>query len=86
MSGKIKFYTDEHVPLTVVSGLLRRGVDVLTTQKAKMLVTSDMERLVLAKRQGRVILLKTMISFVYMIKVSIQVALFMFASKCLLVT
>ena len=31
MSKKIKFYTDEHVPLAVVDGLLRRGIDVLTT-------------------------------------------------------
>ena len=55
MSGKIKFYTDEHVPTAVVNGLRRRGVDVLTVKEADMLGASDEEHLALAKSQGRVI-------------------------------
>jgi len=55
VTEKIKFYADDHIPLAVVGGLLRRGVDVLTTQKAKMLGASDMEHLILARSQGRVI-------------------------------
>jgi len=55
MSEKIKFYTDEHVPTAVVSGLRRRGVDVLTVKEANMLGASDEEHLALANSQGRVI-------------------------------
>ncbi len=36
MSEKIKFYTDEHVPTAVVSGLRRRGMDVLTVKEANI--------------------------------------------------
>ncbi|MFN8453831.1 MAG: DUF5615 family PIN-like protein [Anaerolineae bacterium] len=55
MSQKIRFYTDEHVPMAIVTGLRRRGVDVLTTQEAKMLGASDVAHLALATDQGRVI-------------------------------
>ncbi|MEW6379281.1 MAG: DUF5615 family PIN-like protein [bacterium] len=55
MSERIKFYTDEHVHPAVVAGLLRRGIDVLTPQKAKMLGATDMEHLALAKNQCRVV-------------------------------
>ena len=41
MSERVKFYLDEHVNPAVASGLRRRGVDVLTTQEAGMLSTSD---------------------------------------------
>ena len=55
MIEKIKFYTDEHVPTSVVKGLERRGIDVLTTQKANMISASDEEHLAFAVHQGRVI-------------------------------
>lgn len=55
MSEKIKLYTDEHVAAAVVAGLRRREVDVLTTQEAGLLGTSDEEHLALAANQGRVI-------------------------------
>jgi predicted nuclease of predicted toxin-antitoxin system len=55
MGKKIKFYTDEHVPRAVVSGLRYRAMDVLTTQEAGMLSASDEEHLKVAASQGRVI-------------------------------
>jgi hypothetical protein len=55
MTEKIKVYTDEHVPKAVVEGLRRRGIDVLSTQEAEMLGSSDEDQLALATSQGRVI-------------------------------
>lgn len=55
MGKKPKFYTDEHVPNSVVKGLRLRGVDVLTTKEAGMLGASDEEHMAYAKREGRVI-------------------------------
>lgn len=55
MSKEIKFYTDEHVPKSVVKALRRRGVDVLTTQDAGMVGNSDEEHLALAISQNRVV-------------------------------
>lgn len=45
---------DEHVSNTVSQGLLRRGVDVLTTQEAGLLSVSDKEHLKYAAGAGRV--------------------------------
>lgn len=55
MSEKIRFYTDEHVPMAVVAGLRRREVDVLTTPEAGLLGASDEEHLAPAASQSRVI-------------------------------
>ena len=55
MSATISLYTDEHVPVAVVEGLRRRGIDVLSTQEAGMLGASDEQQLDLASSQGRVI-------------------------------
>ena len=55
MSEGIKYYTDEHVPATVVAGLRRRGIDVLTTAEAEMLGASDEAQLALATEQQRVL-------------------------------
>ena len=55
MSETIRIYTDEQVPVAVVEGLRRRGIDVLSTQEAGMLGTSDEQQLDLAISQGRVI-------------------------------
>jgi predicted nuclease of predicted toxin-antitoxin system len=51
---RIKFSIDEHVPRAVMVGLRRRGVDVLTTQEAKLAGAEDEEHLVFALREGRV--------------------------------
>lgn len=55
MAEKIKFYTDEHVAKAVVKGLRERGVDILTVAEANMLGASDLENIVLAKKECRVI-------------------------------
>lgn len=55
MSEKIKYYTDEHVPTTVVAGLRRRGIDTLTTSEAGMLGASDEAQLAFAAEQNRVL-------------------------------
>jgi uncharacterized protein with PIN domain len=55
MSKRLRFYTDEHVPNSVVKGLRLRGVDVLTTKDAEMLGASDEEHIAFAKQEGRVI-------------------------------
>ena len=53
--GKIKFYTDEHVPPAVPNGLRQRGVDTLTAPEAGMLGAEDARHLALAVEQSRVI-------------------------------
>ena len=53
--GKIKLYTDEHVPPAVPKGLRQRGVDALTAQEADMLGAEDAEHLRWATAQSRVI-------------------------------
>lgn len=55
MNERIKFYLDEHVHPAVAAGLQRRSVDVLTTQAANMLSATDVEHLVLAMAEGRVV-------------------------------
>lgn len=55
MTDLIKFDTDEHVARSVVAGLRRRGVDVLTVPEAGMRGAADVEHLRLAASQGRVI-------------------------------
>jgi uncharacterized protein with PIN domain len=51
----IKFYMDEHVPRAVTEGLRRRGVDVLSAQKAGLLEADDERHLASALKEGRVI-------------------------------
>lgn len=55
MSARVRFYLDEHVHPAVAAGLRRRGVDVFTTQEARMRGASDTDHLALATRQGRVL-------------------------------
>lgn len=55
MSKRVKFYTDEHVPNSVVKGLRLRGIDVLTTKEAGMLGATDEEHVIFAKKGKRVI-------------------------------
>jgi predicted nuclease of predicted toxin-antitoxin system len=51
----IKFYMDEHVHPGVAKALEKRGIDVVTAQRAGMLDVDDDEHLQLAASQGRVI-------------------------------
>ena len=55
MSKKLRFYTDEHVPSSVVKGLEIRGVEVLTTKDSGMLGESDENQIAFAKKEKRVI-------------------------------
>lgn len=55
MSKRVRFYTDEHVPNSVVKGLRLRGIDVLTTKEAGMLGKIDEEHVAFAKQEKRVI-------------------------------
>ena len=55
LSGKIKFYMDEHVPTAVTTGLRLRGVDVLTAQESDLLAASDETHLAWASNKGRVL-------------------------------
>jgi hypothetical protein len=45
---------DQHVPSAVTVGLQRRGVDVLTAQKAEMCPAPDYQHLDLALKESRV--------------------------------
>lgn len=55
MSKRIKLYTDEHVPNSVVKGLRLRGIDVLTTKEAELLGAEDEAHLEFAVEKQRVI-------------------------------
>jgi predicted nuclease of predicted toxin-antitoxin system len=52
---KIKLYLDEDVPLSFAQALLNRGVDAVTTQQAGNQGKSDVEQLLYATTEGRVI-------------------------------
>jgi len=41
VASEVKFYLDEHVPPAVARGLRLRGIDVQTTQEARMLGAND---------------------------------------------
>lgn len=55
MSKKLKFYTDEHVPSSVVKGLRIRGVEILTTNDSGMIGESDENQIAFAKKEEMVI-------------------------------
>ncbi|MCI5148892.1 MAG: hypothetical protein D3916_05810 [Candidatus Electrothrix sp. MAN1_4] len=55
MSGKIRFYLDEHVPKSVAHGLRTCGVDVLTVGEMGLRGATDEEHLERAKSEQRVI-------------------------------
>jgi len=56
MAEPIRFYADEHIGRSIVLGLRRRGVDVLTVSEAGMRSASDQEHLRFAFEQRRVII------------------------------
>jgi predicted nuclease of predicted toxin-antitoxin system len=51
----IKFYADEHVHPGVVKALKKRGIDILTAQRAGLLDVDDKDHLQFSTSQGRVI-------------------------------
>jgi len=55
MNRKLSFYTDEHVPNSVVKGLRLRDIDILTTKEANLLGATDEELIAFAKKEGRII-------------------------------
>ncbi len=57
MSGapEIRFLLDEHVPLAVLDGLRRRGIDVTSIDELQLKGTDDPDILELAKAQGRIV-------------------------------
>ena len=52
---KICLYFDENMPEAAAIQLANRGIDVMTTQKAKRCGTGDLDQLRFATRLGRVI-------------------------------
>ena len=46
--ARIRWYMDEHVPRSVTMGLMRRGIEVETTQSRGMLGESDTHQLLFA--------------------------------------
>lgn len=55
MADRIRFATDEHVAKAVISGLTKRGVDVLSTPAAQLLGAGDLQHLDRAGNEGRVV-------------------------------
>jgi predicted nuclease of predicted toxin-antitoxin system len=53
---RIRFYIDEDVPVSFAKALLNRGVNVTTTQNADHTGNSDLEQLIYANENNRVIL------------------------------
>lgn len=55
MPEKIRYYTDEHISKAVINGLRQRRVDVLTTPEAANIGETDIEHLIFANNEQRVI-------------------------------
>ncbi len=55
MANKIRYYTDEHIPKTVIRGLRQRGVDVLAVFETNMLGASDARHIQKATEEQRII-------------------------------
>lgn len=53
MRSKIAYYVDEHIGTAVVSGIVLRGVDLLTVKQAGLLGAPDAEQLAFALNQQR---------------------------------
>lgn len=54
----IRFYVDEHIASSVVEGLRRRDIDVMTTYEARMRGATDEQQLFYAGEQQRVLVTK----------------------------
>jgi len=53
--SSVRYYVDEHVATSIVHGLRRRGVDVMTVTEAGMRGRNDKAQLAFALNTGRVI-------------------------------
>ena len=53
--GSVRYYVDEHVGSSIVHGMRRRGVDVMTVTEAGMCGRNDEAQLEFALNTGRVI-------------------------------
>jgi hypothetical protein len=51
----ISFYLDEHIQLALAEALRARGIDILTTQEAGNIGLDDIDQLVFATRNRRVL-------------------------------
>jgi hypothetical protein len=54
MNEQIRFYFDEHIPIAIARELRRQGIDVLTVQDAGRIGLPDLEQLIFAAQQNRV--------------------------------
>ena len=55
MPQEIRFHLDEHVPPAIVEGLRRRGIDVTSTADAGLAGADDVDHIVFALANQRVI-------------------------------
>ena len=53
---KIKFYLNENIPTVLADALKRRGYDAITTQSSGKRQSSDIDQILFANRQNRVVL------------------------------
>lgn len=51
-----KFHLDENMPVIISSALQKRGVDITTSNEAKLIGASDIEQLEFALNENRVII------------------------------
>lgn len=56
MAQRLRFYSDEQISKAVINGLRQRGVDVLTTPEAAKMGSTDLEHLIYARDNQRVII------------------------------
>ncbi len=56
MLGRIRYHLDENVNLAIAQGLRRAGIDVTTSRDVGLLGKSDLEHLLFAKSQKRILL------------------------------
>jgi len=55
MSRPIRYFTDEHIPMSIANGLRKRSIDVLTVSEAGLLGKEDKELLAFVREKQRVI-------------------------------
>ena len=56
MSERIRYHLDENINLTIAQGLRRAGIDVTTSRDVGLLGKSDLEHLLFANSQKRILL------------------------------
>lgn len=61
---RITLYLDEYVPFSFAEALVNRGVNILTTQDAGNKGNSDLDQIIFAGTEGRVLLTYNKIDFI----------------------